>query len=30
MVSTLHVCALYGSQNKQELMPDTTLTDRLL
>jgi hypothetical protein len=29
MVIKLHVGALYGSQKKQELMQDTTLTDLL-
>jgi len=27
MVLTLHLCALYGSQNKQQILPDTNLTD---
>jgi hypothetical protein len=30
MVITLQVCALCGYQNKQELMPDITLTDWFL
>jgi hypothetical protein len=27
MVITLHLCVLYGSQNKQRLLPYTALTD---
>jgi len=28
MVLTLHSCVLYGSQNKQQILTKTTLTDR--
>ena len=27
MLITLHLCVLYGSQNKQKLLPYTALTD---
>ena len=27
MLITLHLCVLYGSQNKQQLLPYTALTD---
>ena len=30
MLITLHLCVLYGSQNKQQLLPYTALTDWFL
>ena len=27
MLITLHLCVLYGSQNKQQILPYTALTD---
>ena len=30
MLITLHLCVLYGSQNKQQLLPYTALTDCFL
>ena len=30
MVITSHLCVLYGSQNKQKLLPYTALTDWFL